>query len=100
MSRGERADADKSAKAQAAASRKLEKGLLDSEQAAKAVDGWTLVRLDVADADQLAFAKTLGADKAPALLVIVPGEEKPQTIDASITGEALAFRLKKLATKK
>jgi len=100
VSRGERPDADKTTKPQAAASRKLEKGLLDSEQAAKALDGWTLVRLDVADADQLAFAKTLGVDKAPALLAIVPGEEKPQTIDASITGEALAFKLKKLVAKK
>jgi hypothetical protein len=100
VTRGERADADKAAKAQAAASRKLEKGLLDSEQAAKAVEGWTLVKLDVAEPDQLAYAKTLGADKAPALLVLVPGEDKPQTIDLSITGEALAFRLKKAAPKK
>ena len=103
VSRGEHegADkADKTAKAQAAASRKLEKGLLDSEQAAKAVEGWTLVKLDLADADQLAFAKTLGADKAPALVAIVPGEEKPLVIDATVTGEALAFKLRKVAGKK
>lgn len=100
VTRGERADADKAAKAQAAASRKMEKGVLDSEQASKAADGWTLVKLDVADPDQLAYAKTLGADKAPALLVVVPGEEKPQALDAAITGEALAFKLKKLAAKK
>jgi hypothetical protein len=100
VSHGERADADKTTKPQAAASRKLEKGLLDSEQAAKAAEGWTLVRLDLADADHLAFAKTLGVEKAPALLAIVPGEDKPQTIDVSITGDALAFKLKKLVAKK
>lgn len=100
VSRGERADADKTAKAQAAASRKLEKGLLDSEQAAKAVEGWTLVKLDVAEADQLAYAKLLGADKAPVLLAFGPGDDKPQALDLTITGEALAFKLKKLAAKK
>jgi hypothetical protein len=100
VSRGDRADADKPAKEQAAASRKVEKALLNSGEAAKALEGWTLVRLDVADADHLAFAKTLGVDKAPALVVIVPGEEKPLTIDASVTGDALAFKLKKLVAKK
>jgi hypothetical protein len=100
VTRGERPDADKAAKAQAAASRKLEKGLLDSEQAAKAAEGWTLVKLDLADAGHLAYAKTLGADKAPALLLLVPGEEKPQTVDAATTGDALAFKLKKFAPKK
>jgi hypothetical protein len=100
VTRGERADADKTAKAQAAASRKLEKSLFDSDQAAKAAEGWTLLKLDVAEADQLAYAKLLGADRAPALLALVPGEEKPQAIDLTITGEVLAFKLKKLAPKK
>jgi hypothetical protein len=98
-SRGERADADKSAKEQISASRKLEKGLLNSEQAAKALEGWTLVRLDLADADHLAFAKTLGVEKAPALVALVPGDEKPHPIDASVSGEALAFKLRKIVAK-
>ncbi len=100
VGRGEPDASDKAAKAQAAASRKLEKGLLDSETAAKALDGWTLVKLDVADADHLAYAKSLGVEKAPALLLIVPGEEKPQVVDPSITADSLAFKLKKLAPKK
>lgn len=100
VSRSDRADADKPAKAQAAASRKLEKAALDSGDAAKALEGWTLLRLDLADADHAAFAKALGADKAPALLAIVPGEEKPQTLDTSLAGDALAFRIRKLAPKK
>jgi len=100
VSRGDRAEADKTAKAQAAASRKLEKGLLDSGEAAKALEGWTLVRLDVADADQLAVAKSFGADKAPALLLLVPGEDKPQIVDLSTTGDAFAFKVKKIAASK
>ena len=95
VGRGERAEADKAAKAQAAASRKLEKGVLDSETAAKAADGWVLLKLDVADPDHLAYAKTLGVEKAPALLLLVPGAEKPQALDLAITGDALAYKLKK-----
>lgn len=99
VSRSDRADADKPAKVQAAESRKLEKGALDSGQAAKALEGWTLLRLDLADAGHAAYAKTLGADKAPALLAIVPGEEKPQALDTSLAGDALAFRIRKLTKK-
>lgn len=100
VTRGERADADKALKAQAAASRKLERGVLDSGEAAKSAEGWTLVKLDLADADQCAYARALGADKAPALLLIVAGEDKPQLLDVAITADALAFKLRKLAPKK
>src|SRR5262245_927765 len=100
VSRGERADAEKALKAQAAAARKLEKAALDSSDVAKALEGWTLLRLDLADADHAAFAKTLGADKAPALLAIDPGEEKPQSLDTSLAGDALAFRIRKFAQPK
>jgi hypothetical protein len=100
VGRGDLDAADKAEKVQAAASRKLEKGLLDSETVAKALDGWTLVKLDVADPDQLGYAKSLGVEKAPALVLIVPGEEKPQILDVSITPDSLAFKLKKLAPKK
>jgi hypothetical protein len=100
VARADHPDAEKSAKLQAAACRKLEKGLLGSEAAAKALEGWTCLRFDVADADQAAFAKTLGVDKAPALLAIVPGEEKPVVLDTTVAGEALAFKLRKLVAKK
>ncbi len=95
-----RVERPEASRPQAAASRRPERSFLDSEQAAKAAEGWVLVRLDLSDADQLAFAKTLGADKAPALVALVPGEDAPQQIDPSVTGEALAFKLKKLAGKK
>jgi len=97
VSRSDRADADKPAKLQAAASHKLEKGALDHGDAAKALEGWTLLRLDLSNPDHEAYAKTLGAEKAPALLAIVPGEEKPQSLDTSLTGDALAFRIRKIA---
>jgi hypothetical protein len=100
VTRSDRADADKPAKAQAAASRKLEKGGLDSADVAKSLDGWTLLRLDLADLGHAAYAKTLGADRAPALLAIVPGEEKPQALDSSLASDALAFRIRKLTPKK
>lgn len=98
--RGDRETADKAAKAQAAASRKLEKALLDSEAAAKALEGWTLVRLDLAEADHLEYAKSLGVEKAPALLLLVPGEEKPQVLDPAIAPDSFVFRVRKLAPRK
>jgi hypothetical protein len=100
VGRGDSDAADKAAKGEAAASRKLEKGVLDSEVAAKAADGWALVKLDVADPDHFGYAKSLGVEKAPALLLIVPGEEKPQVLDPSIAADSLAFKLKKLAPRK
>ena len=57
-------------------------------------------RRPLADADQCAYARALGADKAPALLLIVAGEDKPQLLDVAITADALAFKLRKLAPKK
>lgn len=100
VSRGDLDTADRAAKAQAAASRKLEKGLLDSETAAKALEGWRLVKLDLADADHLGYAKSLGVEKAPALLLFVPGEPAPQVLDPSIAADSFAFRAKKLAPRK
>jgi hypothetical protein len=100
VSRSDRPDADKPAKLQAAASRKMEKTALDSADVAKSLEGWTLLRLDLSDADHAAYAKTLGAEKAPALIAIVPGEEKPQALDTSLAADALAFRIRKLVAPK
>jgi hypothetical protein len=86
---------DRPARAEAAASRKFEKGALDSKAAADAAAGWTLVRLDVADPDQAAVAASLGAERAPALLLWEPGEEKPVRLPATISGPDLAFRLRR-----
>ena len=100
VSRADRADGDKPAKVQATASRKVEKAALESAEVAKALEGWTLLRLDVADPAHAAYAKSLGADKAPALLAIVPGEEKPQELDTALAADSLAFRIRKLAPRK
>ena len=86
---------DKAARAEAAASRKLEKGVLDSKAAADAAAGWVLVRLDLAVPDEAAVAASLGADRAPVLLVWEPGADKPGKLPAAITGPDLAFRLRK-----
>lgn len=99
VTRSEQPEADKAAKAQAAASRKLEKGALDSELASKAAEGVLLLKLDLADPDHAAFARTLGVEKAPALLLFAPGDAKPQVLDPAITGDALAYKLRKLAQR-
>lgn len=91
---------DKARVAEAAASRKLEKGALDSKTAADVSNGWALLRFDVSDADHAAYAKALGVDKFPALLMWEPGAEKPTKLAATITGPDLAFKLKKLAAPK
>jgi hypothetical protein len=100
--RGDRDGADKAAKAESAQCRRLEKAAFDSDAVLKATDGWVLVKLDLADADHAAYAKSLGVERAPALLALLPCEDKPQLVDvASVTsGDALAFKLKKLAAAK
>ncbi|MCE9636253.1 MAG: hypothetical protein K8T90_11175 [Planctomycetes bacterium] len=91
---------DKAHAAEAASSRKLERGALDSKAAADVSSGWALLRFDVSDADHAAYAKALGVDKFPALLVWEPGAEKPSRLAPTITGPDLAFRLKKFAAPK
>jgi hypothetical protein len=81
ISRSEKSDADKTAKAQAAASKKTEKGFLDSERFARFYQGWTLIKIDLSDPDDLAFAKSYGVEKAPYYLLFRPGDEKPEEID-------------------
>lgn len=98
VGRGPRTDDDAKAKAEAAASRAFEKGTLNSDDAAKAASGWTLLRLDRGDKDQAALAKSLGVEEAPALLLFAPGAEKPQALPRDATGASLAFQMKKTAT--
>ena len=64
---------------------------------ADASAGWTLLRFDLWDEAHASYAASLGVEKAPALLVIVAGEEKPVVLPKTVTGADLAFRLKKSA---
>ncbi len=97
LGRSERAGDDKAAKAEAAAARKLEKGLLASQSAADSVAGALLVRLDAGDADALRYARALGARSVPALLVIAPGAESAEDLGVKLSAQSFAYRMKKLA---
>jgi hypothetical protein len=94
---GQRDGLDKKRRAQVAKARKFEKTVLDSKSAAKAAKGYVMLRLDLGDPDHAAFAKTLGVERAPALLLFVPGEEKHQDLGAKVTASSLAHKLKKHA---
>jgi hypothetical protein len=93
------ADSDKPRAAEAAAARKFEKGPLDSKAAAEAAaeskNGWTLLRFDLAEPSHAALAKSLGVEKAPALLLWEPVAAEPTKLPPAITGPDLAFKLKK-----
>lgn len=86
-------------RAEAAACRDLERSALDSKLAAEAAEGVALVRLDLGDEAHAKWALSLGVEKAPALLLFAPGEEKPVALPKTITGADLAARLRKLAAK-
>ena len=80
---------------EAAAAKKFEKKTLDSKSAAKAAEGWTLLRFDLSNPDHARFAKTLGVETAPRLLLFLPGVEKPQALGERISPSALGYQLKK-----
>lgn len=86
-------------RAEAAACREVERGALDSKLAADAAEGVALLRLDLGDDAHAKWALALGVEKAPALLLFVPGEEKPVVLPKTLSGADLAARLKKLASK-
>jgi hypothetical protein len=86
---------DKALRAEVAASRKLERALLDSKQVADAAAGAVLLRLDLAEDADRALAAALSADRAPALLLWEPAAEKPSKLPATLTAPDLAFRLRK-----
>jgi len=78
------------------ASRKFEKGTLSSKKAAEAATGYVLFKIDLAGERQARWAKTKGIEKAPTLLLFLPGEEEP--VDLSrVKGASLAYHLKKHA---
>ena len=93
--REERPDLERAEKKQAKAARKFEKSTLDSKGAAKEADGWVLLRFDLGDGDQAAFARGLGVEAAPALVLFAPGAEAHEALPAHLSGASLAYHLKK-----
>ena len=51
-----------------------------------------LLRFDLSDADHAAFARTLGVEKAPATLMILPGGKTPIDLTAKLRSGSLACR--------
>ncbi len=87
---------DRNARKEVKASRKFEKGTLSNRKAAEAAEGYVLFQIDLADERQARWAKTKGIEKAPTLLLFLPGERAP--IDLSkVKGNSLAYHLKKHA---
>jgi hypothetical protein len=97
VGRSSGADDGKAEKTQVATSRRFEKGTLSAKSAAAACEGWVLLHLDLRDPDHRIVAKTLGVEKAPALLMLLPGAEKPESLGTKLSGQSLAYKLKKHA---
>jgi hypothetical protein len=91
---------DAKGKAEGDGCRRFEKDSLGSAEAAKAAEGWALFVLDRADADQAEFAKALGVEAAPGIVLVVPGEPKPVLLDKGISGSNLAYQFRKYAPAK
>ena len=98
VGREERRDDDRSAQKQVKETRKFEKRAFKHKDLAEAAKGWTLVRLDLANEDHALLARGLGVTEAPALLMFLPDEEKPQDLKR-IKAASLLYHLKKHAPK-
>jgi hypothetical protein len=88
--------ADRTAKKEAAAARKFEGKTLDSKSAAEAAEGWTLLRFDLANPDHARFAKTLGVEAAPTLLLFAPGAEEALNLGNRVSASSLTYQVKKV----
>jgi hypothetical protein len=93
--REEKEGQERAAKKEAAAAKKFEKKTLDSKSAAEAAKGWTLLRFDLANPDHTRFAKTLGVETAPRLLMILPDAEEPMDLGERISPSTLGYQMKK-----
>ncbi len=95
--RDEKPGLDRGARKQVKVARKFEKSTLDSKSAAKEAVGWTLLRFDLGEEAQAAFAASLGVEAAPALVLFAPGAEGPEVLPRRLSGASLAYHLKKHA---
>ena len=89
---------NKKTKKEVKATRKFEKGSLSNKKAAEAAKDYVLFKLDLADERNAAFAKTLGIETAPVLMLYLPGESSPMNL-SKVKGNSLTFHLKKHAPK-
>ena len=92
--RGSFAPKDKQAKKQNKLARKFEKGTLNSKAAAKEVEGWVLLRFDLANEEHAKLAAQFGVSAAPDLLMWLPAAEKPTVLGRTATGGKVAYHLK------
>ncbi len=86
---------DKAGKKQNKRCRSFEKSALGSKKAAKEAEGWTLLRVDLADPVHTGWAKAHGVTEAPAMLLWPKGATEAIPVKRNTTGGSLAFLLKK-----
>jgi hypothetical protein len=99
VGRDPRPEDERRVRKQIKAAQRFEKGTLGSKKAAEAARGWVLLRLNLAEKSHAAFASTLGVEAAPALLMFLPGEERPVDLGCKLKGPNLAFHLNKHAPR-
>jgi hypothetical protein len=98
--REETPDPSRIEKKEIRASRKFERATLDSKKAAEAaeqVEGLLMLRFDLGDERATAYARSLGVEAAPRLVLLRGAGEGPEVLRKSLSGAALAYRLEKLA---
>jgi hypothetical protein len=98
LGRDARPGDDRKARAEVKAARAFEKKQLGSERTAEAAKGWALFRLDLGDPDHAAAARALGVEKAPSVLMFLPGEA-PVDLSGKLRSGSLVYHLRKHAPK-
>jgi hypothetical protein len=83
-------DNDKVGKAENRRARAFERTVLGSKKVAEKAEGWTLLRLDLADPLHAALAKTLGVTAAPSIALFPVGAEAAEILDHRTAAHALA----------
>ena len=99
IGRDARPEDNRKIKKQVKAARRLEKAAFSSKKAAAAAKGWILLRLNLGEKEHAIFAKSLGIDAAPAVLMYLPDNKEPVDLGTRIRGANLVFHFKKHAPK-
>lgn len=84
-------------KAQVKSCRAFEKSCFGSKKTAEDAEGWLLLRFDLSDEAHAAFLQRYGIEEAPALRMIVAGEESPIDPGTKLKAANLSYHLKKHA---
>ena len=99
VGRDARPEDSRKVKKEVKAARRLEKAAFSSKKAAAAAKGWVLLRLNLGEKEHAIFAKSLGIEKAPVVLMFLPDNEEPVDLGTRLKGANLEFHLKKHAPK-